>query len=1041
MNKKFLCLLGAASLGMSLPASSVSKLTPFQEEHAPSGAYPLPHQQTHTIQGTVVDANGEAIIGASVQVKGTTIGTITDFDGNFTLNVAENAVLKISYIGFITQDIAVKDKTDFKITLKEDNKTLEEVVVVGYTTQRKADLSGAVSSVKVDEISDMSVTGINHALQGKMSGVTVYANGGDPGASASIRVRGLGTIGNNDPLYVIDGVPADNMNDINPSDIERIDVLKDAASAAIYGSRAANGVVIIQTKKGGKSEKINVTFNMHHGVNTMPKKIDLLNAEQRNLIHTEAYQNDGKPVPEYYSSPYAQVTRTDWQDEIFTAAYTGNYDLGLSGGSEKARYNVAMGYLSQDGVLKNSGYDRVNFRVNTEMDITDNLKFGENLMVTHSIQDMISGRGSNGAISSAMVFDPSIPVYTEDGSYSGSGELGTDMRNPVSIIDRTDKRRTRDRIFGNVYAEWEIIKGLTAKTDFGYDYTKYREKEYTPIIPEQGRPNSVSELTQQDGENTRWINTTTLKYNGQWGQHKLMALGGWSYESFRTDITNMRGTDFASDDESSRYMDCAGTINYLLTGRREWALMSGFARFDYSYFDRYLFSVNFRADGSSKFAKKNRWGYFPSVSGAWRISEEAFFEPVKNTIQNFKIRASWGQLGNQNIFDFYPTFTSVVNTQDDDGYYAVFGKGETPVGGRYEASIANEDIKWEVTSQTNVGIDLTLFNHLDITADYFVKTTSDVLLQVPVTSLAGVDSEPWVNAGKVRNKGFEFSASWNGEKNGFTYNIYGNFSTLKNEVLSLGNGSEAIYGSTYRDINITRTVVGEPMAHFYGYKTDGIFTSQEEVNAYNARYGKQAQLGDVKFVDNDGNGEIDGNDKTNIGDGFPDFTYGFGFDGSYKNFDLSLFFQGVAGYDIFNALDYEGMYVDRLYNQFADIMDRYHPVNNPGGTLPRVTLADPNGNKEFSDLYVENGNYLKLKNITLGYTLPKKLTNQWGIQKLRFYITAQNVFTITKYSGYDPELGETYADNNDNYGVSELAVDRGQIPQTRSFLMGVNINF
>lgn len=1057
MNKKFLCLLGAASLGMSLSASSVSKSNP-KEGHTLLSALPSALQQT--IRGTIVDTNGEPIIGASVQVKGTTIGTITDFDGNFSLNVNEGAILRVSYIGFVTQDIVIKDKTDFKITLKEDSKTLEEVVVVGYTTQRKADLSGAVSSVKVDEIGDMSVTGVNHALQGKMSGVTVYANSGAPGASASVRVRGLGTIGNNDPLYVIDGMPADNMNDINPSDIERIDVLKDAASAAIYGSRAANGVVIIQTKKGRKSEKINVTFNMHHGFNSPIKKLDVLDAQQRNMIHLEAYANDNairaekgsdlRPVPDYYTSPYAQVTRTDWQDEIFTNGYTGNYDLGLSGGTDRARYNVAMGYLTQNGVLKNSGYDRVNFRVNTEFDVTKNIKFGENLMVTHSVQDIVDASGSNGAVQAALQFDPSIPVFAEDGSYSGSGELGADIRNPYAIVERMDKARTRDRIFGNVYASWDIIKGLQLKTDFGYDWSKWQEKEYSPVIPESGRPNTTAELTQQDWQSTRWMNTTTLKYDGQWGKHKLMALGGWSYESYQMDFISARGSDFASDEESQRYLESANIINWLLSGREEWALMSGFARFDYSFADKYLLSVNFRADGSSKFAKKNRWGYFPSVSGAWRVSEESFFEGVKNTVQNFKIRASWGQLGNQNIFDFYPTYTNIVNTQDNDGYYVIFGKDETATGGRYEASIANKDIKWEVTSQTNVGIDLTLFNHLDITADYFVKTTSDVLLQVPVTSLAGVDSNPWMNAGKVRNKGFEFSAAWNGEKNGFTYNVYGNFSTLKNEVLSLGNGSEAIYSSSYDGTNITRTIVGEPMAHFYGYKTDGIFTSQADVDAYNRKYYPEewkagdhhAHLGDVKFVDNNGDGKIDGDDKTNIGDGFPDFTYGFGFDGSYKGFDLSLFFQGIAGYDIFKAIDRQGMFMrSASYNQFADIMDRYHPVNNPNGTLPRVTIDDPNGNQEMSDLYVENGNYLKLKNITLGYTLPKKLSTKLGMQKLRFYVTAQNVFTITKYSGYDPELGETNADDNGAYGVTELAVDRGQFPQSRSFVMGVNINF
>ncbi len=997
--------------------------------------------QTKEIKGVIVDNSGIPVIGASVQVQGTTNGTITDMDGNFTLNASSDDVLTISYIGYVTQKIKVGNKTSFNIVLKEDNKTLEEVVVVGYTTQKKADLSGAVASVKMDEVSDMAVTGINHALQGKMSGVTVYQTSGAPGASASVRVRGLGTIGNNDPLYVIDGMPADNMNDVNPGDIERIDVLKDAASAAIYGSRAANGVVIIQTKKGKKSEKISVTFNTHHGFNTATKKVSLLDAAGRNLIHSEAYQNDGKSVPEYYTGPIGSVTRTNWQDEIYSTGYTGNYDLGLSGGSERARYNVALGYLSQDGILKNSGFDRVNFRVNTEMDITKNLKFGENLMITHSVQSIVPTYGAGGAVSSALVFDPSVSVYTEDGGYSGSGELGTDMRNPVSVLDRADKKITRDRIFGNVYAQWEILKGLALKTDFGYDWSQWQEKEYSGIVPEAGRPNTVAELTQQDWQSVRWMNATTLKYDGLWGKHKLMALGGWSFEDYRMNFLNARGTGFASDEESQRYLECASTVAWLLSGRKEWALMSGFMRLDYSFADRYLLSASFRADGSSKFAKKNRWGYFPSVSGAWRISEEAFFEGVKGTVQNFKLRASWGQLGNQNIFDFYPTYSQVKNTQDDDGYYVVFGKDEKYTGGRYEASIANKDIKWEVTTQTNVGIDLTLFNHLDITADYFQKNTSDVLLQVPITALAGVDSEPWVNAGKVRNRGFEFSMAWNGEKNGFTYNVYGNFSTIKNEVTSLGSGNEAIFGGSYGGSNITRTVVGEPMAHFYGYKTDGIFKNQADVDAYNAKYHKNAQIGDVKFLDLNNDNIIDDNDKTNIGDGFPDFTYGFGFDGSYKGFDLSLFFQGVAGYDIFKAINREGMFVRKSYNQFGEILDRYHPTNNPTGTLPRVTFEDPNGNAQMSDLYVENGNYLKLKNITLGYTLPKYISSKLGMQKLRFYVTAQNLFTITKYSGYDPELGETYADTDDAYGVTELAVDRGQFPQTRSFIMGVNINF
>lgn len=1006
--------------------------------------------QERRISGVVKDNTGLGMPGVNVMVKGTTIGTITDFDGNYSLNVPAGSVLVFSYVGFIPQEVKVGNSNTVNVLLKEDSKALEEIVVVGYTTQKKADLTGAVSSVKVEDMRDVAVTGINHALQGKMSGVTVYQNSGAPGASASVRVRGMGTIGNNDPLYVIDGMPADNMNDINPSDIERIDVLKDAASAAIYGSRAANGVVIIQTKKGSKSEKINVTFNTHHGFYYPVKKMDVLDAAGRNMIHTEAYENDGVAVPGYYTSEIGSVTRTDWQDEIFKNGYTGNYDLGLSGGTEKARYNVMMGYLSQNGVLKGADYDRVNFRVNTEMDITKNFKIGENLMLTHSKQSMVDTNGSNGAVSSALQYDPSVPVWAnkEEGIYSGSGELGADLRNPVSILDRMDKKRTRDRIFGNVYAEWEIVKNLTAKTDFGYDWSQWQEKEFSGIVPEAGRPSTVSELTQLDWQTTRWMNTTTLKYENTFGRHKLMALGGWSYESFNQNSSNARGSGFASDEESQRYMESASTINWLLTGRQEWALMSAFARLDYSFSDRYLFSANFRADGSSKFAKKNRWGYFPSVSGAWRISEEPFFENAKQTVNNLKIRASWGQLGNQNIFDNYPTYSKVVNTNDNDGYYVVFGKDEKETAGRYESSVANKDIKWEVTEQVDFGLDFSLFGHLDITADYFIKTSSDVLLQVPITSLAGVDDAPWVNAGKVRNSGFEINAAYNGRKNGFTYNVYANFSTIKNEVLELGAGSEAYYGTTYAGNNITRTIVGEPMAHFYGYKTDGIFKTDAEAQNYKNSKGEvyqpKAVAGDVKFVDVDGNGIIDGNDRTNIGDGFPDFSYGFGFDGEYKGFDLSLFFQGVAGYDIFKAIDREGMFVRKAYNQFADIKDRFHPVNNPNGTRPRVTLSDPNGNSQMSDLYVENGNYLKLKNITLGYTFPKSITSKLRLQKLRIYATAQNVFTITKYSGFDPELGDTNADKNEysvTYGVTDLAVDRGQFPQARSFIMGVNINF
>lgn len=1017
----------------------------------------LQQDDKRIVKGTLKDAQGLGLPGVSVIVKGKTTGTVTDLDGNYSIEVPDNATLIFTYIGYLPQEVKVGSKQDVNVVLKEDNKALDEVVVVGYTTQKKADLTGAVSSVKMSNLEDMANVDINSALQGRMSGVTVLQSSGAPGAGTSIRIRGMGTFGNNDPLYIIDGMPADNMNDVNPNDIERIDVLKDAASAAIYGSRAANGVVIIQTKKGSKSDRVNVTFNTFQGFSTPQRKIDLLNAQQRNMIHLEAYENDlngaapsdkVKEKMAYYKSPFAQETRTNWQDEVFTnSAYQGNYDLSVAGGSEKIKYNIMGGHLTQDGILKGTNFKRTTFRVNTETDITKNLKFGENLMITHSKQNIVPDMSaSSGAIISALRADPSVPVYDENGNLSGSGQLGADIQNPVGIINRADRVRTRDRIFGNVYAQYNIIENLTLKTDFGYDWSKWQDKWFNARVPEAGRASNSNELTQRDWQSTRWINTTTLKYDKTIGKNKFMVLGGYSYEEFDMNYTNARGTDFISEDPSQRYLSSATNIAWMQGGREQWALQSYFARLDYSFADRYLLSVNFRGDGSSKFAKANRWGYFPSISGGWRISEEQFFDPLRNSaIQNLKIRASWGKLGNQNIFSNYPTKVIIQNTTDDDGYNVVFGQNETATIGRYEASLANPNLKWEVTTQTNVGLDVSFLNHFDFTFDYYNKNATDVLIQVPAPSLAGITQDPWQNAAEVQNTGMDMNLSYNTKIRDLQLNAYGNFSTVRNKVRSLGTGSSSFFTSSYRGTNISRTVAGEPIAHFYGYKTGGIFKSEEEIQNYKnsegVLYQPNAKPGDLKFIDVNGDGKVDGNDRTNIGSGFPKFTYGFGTDMTYKGFDLSLFFQGVSGYKIFNALKYEGMFVDPRYNQYADIMNRYHAVNNPNGSLPRVTIEDKNSNQRMSDYYVDKGDYLRLKVLTVGYTLDKNLVRKIGMQNVRLYVTMQNLFTITGYKGYDPDLGEAYADDVDVSGVSEVGVDRGQFPQPKTFIMGLNINF
>ncbi|MGL5788942.1 MAG: SusC/RagA family TonB-linked outer membrane protein, partial [Bacteroidales bacterium] len=619
------------------------------------------------------------------------------------------------------------------------------------------------------------------------------------------------------------------------------------------------------------------------------------------------------------------------------------------------------------------------------------------------------------------------------------------LQNPVGIINRSDRKETRDRVFGNLYAQWQIVEGLTLKTDFGYDYTNWFDKWFQPSVPEPGRSSKDSALEEYKRTSVRWLNTTTLRYDKTFETSKLQLLGGFSYESYDIQKSKVKGTDFLSEDPSQRYMSSAGRIQYALGDRAEWALQSFFARADYSLKDRYIFSANVRVDGSSKFAKENRYGIFPSFSGAWRISEEKFFAPALNYVENLKLRASWGMLGNQNIYDFYPTYSKIGNTIEEDTYDPVFGTDENIGPGKFESNVPNKNIKWETTQQYNIGLDVSFLKNFDLVFDYFNKETSDVLVEVPLPSLAGVSTNPYVNAAKIRNRGWELNLTYSNQAGAFNYSVYGNLSSVKNKVLALGDDNSAIYHSSYRGDNISRTKVGDPMAHFYGYKTDGIFKTDAEAQAYVNQFGKpyqpSAKAGDLKYLDLDGDGSINGDDRTNIGNGFPDLTYGFGANLGYKGFDLSFAFQGVAGFDIYNALKWEGTFVKPEYNQYAAIMDRFHPTNNPNGTLPRATISDPNNNKRASDYYVEKGDYLRLKNLTVGYTFKGEWMQKLRIQNMRVYATAQNLFTITKYSGLDPELGETYADDVDSFGVREIGVDRGQFPQARSYIMGVSVNF
>ncbi|MEN7551620.1 TonB-dependent receptor [Rapidithrix thailandica] len=1003
-------------------------------------------QQDRLITGTVIETGSkEPLVGATVLVKGTSIGTITDLDGNFKLSVpAGKEQLVVSSVGYEIKEITLGSQDKITVTLSVAVKALEEVVVIGYGVQQKADLTGAVSSVKIEEIENTPATGINHALQGRMPGVTVYRNSGAPGSSASIRIRGIGTFGNTDPLYVVDGMPIENLNDINPNNIERIDVLKDAAASAIYGSRAANGVVLINTKSGSKEGKLNVAFNTYHGIQQPSKKLEVLNAEQRNLIHAEAYLNDGKTVPDYYSDPQNAITRTDWQDEIFNnAAYIGNYDVQINGGDEKAQYSFMVGHFKNEGLLTNTDYQRTTVRLNTTFNLSKNLQVGENLLISTNKNTMVNTVSDfTGALVSALLYQPDVPVYANPatGELSGAA-LGADIQNPVGLVNRYDRTNRRNRVFGNAFIKWDITPDVELKTSLGYDWADHKHKWFVPSVPEEGRKTSYNELNQSVRESQRWISTTTAKFQKTFGKHEVEALAGMSMEEFQSTNVDVRVSGFISEGGDARYLNAATALNWATGGREEWGLLSYFGRLNYSFDDKYLFSVNLRTDGSSKFSKDNRWGVFPSVSAGWRISSEPFFEPVQ-FVSNLKIRGSYGQLGNQNIWNNYPMYTRVRNTSDNDGYKVVFGEGGDAQIGRYEDGIINKDLKWEVTTQTDFGLDLGLFDdRIEITADYYLKKSTGVLLQVPITSLPGVSTAPFVNGADVENKGFEFSLGYHKREGDFKYNVTGNFSIVKNEVLSMGAGNEAIYSSSYRGKSISRTVVGEPIAHFFGYKTDGLFQSQEEVDNYTNSEGallqKDAKPGDIKFKDINNDGIINADDRTYIGDGFPDFTYGLNFNAEYRNFDFTVFFQGVGGYQVLNTLKYTGLFVDPRYNQFEDILDRW-TANNPGASVPRVTADDKNGNQRISDFFVEDANYLRLKNLTVGYTFSNLLLSKIGAKKVRVYLTAENLLTFTEYKGYDPEIGESYPEN---FGITELGVDRGQYPQPRTFIIGANFKF
>lgn len=990
------------------------------------------------VEGMVRDAdNNEPLIGVSIQVEDGAAGTVTDFDGRYTIEApSSESVLVFSYVGYQRQRVTVGNQTQIDVALAVDAVGLEQVVVVGYGTQEKGEITGSVSSVKGDDVQNLPVAGASQALQGRAAGVSVVRNGGAPGSGGSIRVRGTGTVNSADPLIVIDGVPASGINDINPNDIESIEVLKDASTSAIYGLRAANGVVIITTKRGKFNEDLSVSLNAYAGSSTPINTIDVLDAPTLAQLKRERYANDGIDGNPIWEDPQYQTQRTNWQEELLGNGANQNYDLTIRGGGQRSAFAISGGYFEEDGLMRNSFYERYYFRVNSDHNLGDWLTIGQNLQVTRQRGNFLNTNSAqSGILWSAIRFHPGLPIQNPDGSYSSSqvsGEFG-DINNPIFTADNEDSESTRQRLLANVFTEIKLIDNLKFKANLAVDGTIFDSDEFSIQVTDQIRQNDLNDLNRSYSENYSLLAEYFLTYENVFADaHNLKFVGGYTAQSFFNDGFSAGIDDFPNEDASQRVLNAGRTLDFINGTRSEINLASWFARLNYAFRGKYLLTATFRTDGTSRFAKDNRWGNFPAFSAGWRVSREPWFNE-NGLISFLKINGGWGRLGNQDVAPFQYLALISGNRR--------YSFGGEQVTGASLSRIPNENISWETTEITDIGIDIGfLDNRFLATFNYFIKDTKDMLLAPPTIGSIGRASVPDQNVGEVRNQGLEVELSYRNTFGPVTLNISGNASFIQNEVTSLA-GREFLASRFYGRPNqeIARTFEGEPIGTFFGWKTDGLYQTAEEIasdpNIANdpRRTQDLIQPGDVRFLDLNGDGLIDDEDRTILGDPFPAMTYGLNTSVGVKNFDFNAFFLGVSGVEIFNADRMQGIDPTYPFNMYAETVNRWNGPNT-SDEIPRMTTNRDNLNHRTSDLFLEDGDFLRLKNLTVGYTLPSDLTENIGISNWRFYITGQNVFTITDYSGIDPELG--YVDGN-----LQANVDYAQYPQARSFIFGTTVTF
>lgn len=987
-------------------------------------------QQAKTVTGTVTDVSGEPIIGANIRIKGTTTGTITDIDGNFSIKAEPQSVIEVSYIGYLTQETVINNQKSIRFLLKEDTKTLDEVVVIGYGVQKKADLTGSVANINTEKLNTQSNANIGQALQGKIAGVDIVSQGGAPGSGTRIMVRGIGTLNNASPLYIVDGMYMNSIDHINPNDIASIDVLKDASSAAIYGSRAANGVIIVTTKEGSNTEgKPIIDLSVNLGISTASKFLDMLDAKGWAEVTTIARQAIGKPALDM-ATDLANKPDNDWQDIMFRPALMQNYNLSVKGGGKYSTYYTGLGYFNQDGIVKGTNYQRYN--IQSKNDYKRGIfSTGTNLIISFSHDKPLHQELRGGMIGTILQSVPTLEKYddTREGGYGGTYGDVVNIPHPLAIIDDNimDRYNENVKIFANLYAQIELFKGLKYKLNLTPDFSFERYKNYLNKYDFGLATNSITQLTERQRRRRNILVENLLTFDRTFGEHKISALAGYTYQDSRFRHIQAYGEGLPQGLEE---IDAATTNRSNEGNSWRSVLTSILGRVFYSYQNKYLFTATIRRDGSSKFGKNNRYGYFPSFSLGWNVAEEKFMENV-HWLDQLKLRGGYGVLGNQEIdnYQYSSTITTGINYPDGNGGL---------LQGAFPKNFANPDIKWEETAMTNVGIDFMAFNNrLSLTADYYVKNTKDILLTVPIPISSGGANDPIRNAGKIRNNGFEFNLGWMDQPNpdiSYGINLIGSFN--KNKVIAMGSESGSIKGgSTNQNITTSETKAGYPIGGYWLISTAGYFNSQEEVDAY-AKDGKKiqpaAEPGDIKFVDANNDGVINDDDRVFQGSPFPDFTFALNGNMRYKNFDLSIGLQGVLGNKIYNATRQTLEDVTKGSNFLASCLDYWTPENK-NASHPRLTWDDPNRNtRAESDRYLENGSYLRLRSVQLGYTFPQTWF-KGAIQHARVYINAENLFTITSYSGYSPDVN---ADNANYRGFDNFIY-----PTNRTFMLGLNVTF